>query len=97
MKLQWTDFNYSKSDGECLREVQERNIAALNNVLARYADKSIVIGTHGTSLSTIINYYDETYGYDDFMAMVDIMPWVVKMSFSKKKIVAIEKIDLHNL
>jgi len=31
-----------------------------------YEGKNIVIGTHGTALSTIINYYDSTYGYDDF-------------------------------
>lgn len=42
IERQWADFNYSLSDGECLAEVQERNIAALNDVLlkfARYQDK----------------------------------------------------------
>lgn len=39
-----------------------------------------VTGTHGTALSTIINYYDSTYRFADFMAMVNIMPWVVSMS-----------------
>jgi len=34
-----------------------------------YEGKNIVIGTHGTALSTIINYYDSTYGYDDFERM----------------------------
>jgi len=53
-----------------------------------------VIGTHGTALSTIINYYDSTYGFADFMAMVNIMPWVVSMSFDETSCVDIEKIDL---
>ena len=82
MKQQWNDFNYTFSDGECLAEVQERNIAALNDILARYKNKTIAVGTHGTALSTIINYYDSTYGFKDFMAMVDILPWVVKMDFN---------------
>ncbi|MDR2532699.1 MAG: histidine phosphatase family protein [Oscillospiraceae bacterium] len=94
MKQQWEDFNYSLSDGECLREVQERNISALNIVLTEYKDMNIVIGTHGTALSTIINYYDNTYGFEDFMAMVNIMPWVVKMTFDGNKYVESEKIDL---
>jgi len=95
IKRQWADFNY-KFDGECLAEVQARNIAALNEILAAYQNKNIVIGTHGTALSTIINYYDSSYGYDDFMAMVDIMPWVVKMSFTNADCAGMAKIDLFN-
>ena len=56
-KRQWSDFDYKLSDGECLNEVQNRNIAALNTVLETYQGKNIVIGSHGTALSTIINYY----------------------------------------
>jgi 2,3-bisphosphoglycerate-dependent phosphoglycerate mutase len=81
IERQWNDFNYKLSDGECLAEVQARNIKALNAVLSRFTDKNIVIGTHGTALSTIINFYDNSYGFQDFMDMVHIMPWVVKMTF----------------
>lgn len=94
MERQWADFTYTFSDGECLSVVQNRNIAALEKILKKHEDKNIVIGTHGTALSTIINYYDRTYGFKDFMAMVNILPWVVKMSFSKNNCVKIEKIDL---
>ena len=94
MERQWTDFNYTFSDGECLTEVQDRNIVALNEILTKYKDKRIVIGTHGTALSTIINYYDHTYCFEDFMSMVNILPWVVKMSFDENACVEIEKIDL---
>ncbi|MCL1823726.1 MAG: histidine phosphatase family protein [Oscillospiraceae bacterium] len=94
MKKQWADFSYTMSDGECLAEVQERNIAALEKVLINYKDKNIVIGTHGTALSVIINYYDNTYGYEDFMEMVDKLPWAVKMTFSENRCINIEKIDL---
>ncbi|MEA4831759.1 MAG: histidine phosphatase family protein [Oscillospiraceae bacterium] len=94
MERQWADFNYTFSDGECLSEVQHRNIVALNEILNKYKDKCIVIGTHGTALSTIINYYDHTYGFEDFMSMVNILPWVVKMSFEENACVEIEKINL---
>jgi 2,3-bisphosphoglycerate-dependent phosphoglycerate mutase len=94
MERQWADFNYTYSDGECLAEVQNRNIAALSSVLDKYKDKTIAIGTHGTALSTIINYYDQTYGFTDFMAMVDMLPWVVKMKFDGANIVGMWKIDL---
>ena len=94
MERQWADFSYSLSDGECLAVVQERNIAALEDVLGKHQGKNIVIGTHGTALSTIINYYDNSYGFADFMDMVDIMPLVVKMVFDGNRFVGMEKIDL---
>lgn len=94
MKKQWDDFNYTFSDGECLAEVQRRNIEALNGVLAEHKNRNIVIGTHGTALSTIINYYDSSYVFQDFMAMVNILPWVVRMTFEENTCVGIEKIDL---
>ena len=97
MERQWADFYYTYSDGECLAEVQARNIAALNDILLRYIDKNVVVGTHGTALSTIINYYDSAYGYDDFMAMVNILPWVVRMEFDGKNFVGMWKIDLFSV
>jgi len=94
IEQQWNDFSYTLSDGECLDEVQKRNIKALEKVLIQYKGKNIAIGTHGTALSTIINYYDNTYGFNDFKAMVDIMPWIVKMSFDDNKCIKIDKINL---
>jgi len=94
LERQWADFSYTLSDGECLAAVQERNIAALNRALAEYEGKTIVVGTHGTALSTIINYYDGTYGFGDFMSMVGVMPWAVKMTFDGTECGSIQKIDL---
>ena len=74
--------------------MQERNIAALKDVLARYEGKNIAVGTHGQALSEIINYYDNSYGFDDFKAMAHIMPWVVKMVFDGDKCYSITKINL---
>ena len=93
---QWADFSYKTTGGESLAEVQERNIAALEDILNRHNNKSIVIGTHGTALSTIINYYDNSYGYSNFMEMVSIMPWVVKMDFDDNGFVGMSMINLLN-
>jgi len=93
-KKAWADFTLKIPDGESLSEVQARNVSALNIALARFKDKNIAIGTHGMALSTIIKYYDDSYGYDDLMAMADITPWVAKMEFKETEIISIEKIDL---
>lgn len=80
-KKQWEDFNYKLSDGECLQEVQARNIAALKDVIKRYEGKNLVVGSHGTALSTIINFYDKSFGYAQFEEIRGLMPWVVQVSF----------------
>lgn len=96
-RAQWADFNYKLSDGECLKEVQERNIAALNHVLKIYEGKNIVVGSHGTALSTIINYYDSSFGFDDFEKIRGLMPWVVKFAFEGTLCVGMEKINLFEI
>lgn len=96
-KRQWVDFSYKLSDGECLGEVQARNIAALNRVLAEHEGKNVVIGSHGTALSTVINYFEPSFGYEDFDAIRGLMPWIVRLSFEGTKCVEIEKIDLFSV
>lgn len=93
-KQQWNDFDYKLSDGECLREVQMRNIDALMQVIREYRDKNIVIGSHGTSMSTIINYYKPTFGYQDFEKIRTIMPWVVKLTFQGDELIQMNDVNL---
>lgn len=93
-KQQWTDFTYKLSDGECLQEVQERNIAALQEVLANHKDQTIVIGTHGAALATILNYYDPSFGYDGFQHIRHFMPWIVKMTFDGERLIEIAEHDV---
>ena len=96
-KKQWEDFTYKLSDGECLAEVQERNISALNQVLKDYAGKTIVVGSHGTALSTIVNYYDNSFGYAEFEKIRGLMPWVVEFTFDGQKCVGIKQYNLFEM
>lgn len=83
IRMQWNDFDYKLEHGESLKEAQERNIMELNRLLQQHENATIVIGTHGTALSTIRNYYDNQFGFQQFLDMVDIMPYIVKMTFEK--------------
>ncbi len=93
-KSQWEDFDFKLSDGESLREVQKRNIEALWQVLEAYPGKNVVIGSHGTALSTVINYFDSSFGYNEFQAIRNAMPWIVRFSFENNRCLEIEKYDL---
>jgi len=91
---QWTDFDYKLPGGESLREVQDRNIQALNIILEKCRNQSVIIGTHGTALCSVLHYYDPDFGFADFIGMVKLMPWIVKLTFEKTRCIRIEKIDL---
>lgn len=80
-KRQWEDFSFKLPGGESLQEVQERNIAGLRSVLDAYAGKNVVIGSHGTALSTVIRYYRASFGYEEFRKIKDVMPWIVEFVF----------------
>ncbi|WP_444810835.1 histidine phosphatase family protein, partial [Streptococcus canis] len=78
---QWEEFNFKLLNGDSLQEVQERNIKALNHMLSESKNQTVVIGTHETALSTIINYYKPEFRYEAFNTIKPVFPWVVKFEF----------------
>ncbi|MBR1391138.1 MAG: histidine phosphatase family protein [Lachnospiraceae bacterium] len=83
----WADHNYHEDGGESLAMVQSRNIEALSRILAENENKSIVVGTHGTALSTILNFYDDSFGCEDFLRIIDWMPYIVELDFEGDKLI----------
>lgn len=80
-RKQWNNFDYKLERGESLNEVQRRDIKALQEILEKYPSDNIVIGTHGTALSTIINFYNKNFNYDDFERIKPLMPHIVYIDF----------------
>jgi len=93
-KEQWTNFDYKLPEGESLNEVQKRNIKALMHILEENADENIVIGSHGTALSTIINYFNKEFGYTEFERIKNLMPFIVCFTFDGQDIMNIEEFIL---
>lgn len=84
----WADHDYHEEGGESLSMVQERNVAALQDILKENPGKNIVVGTHGTALSTILNYYDNSYGCEDFLRIIDWMPYIIELDFEGTELVS---------
>lgn len=84
-KRQWEDFDFKFDNGDSLREVQNRNIRALKEVLSKNYNKNIVISGHGTAISTIVNFYDSEFNFEKFYELKDVMPFVVEMEFDGKE------------
>lgn len=97
-RKRWADFDWHEPGGESLGSVQRRNIAALTDILTADRDKNIVIGTHGTALSTVLNYFDAGFGCDNFLRIIDWMPYIIELDFdgtdylSKTEHVHVEKV-----
>ncbi len=96
-RKRWSDFDWHEPGGESLRSVQDRNIAALTEILEQNREKTLVLGTHGTALSMILNYYDPGWDCDSFLRIIDWMPFVVALDFdgtrylSRREHVHVEK------
>jgi 2,3-bisphosphoglycerate-dependent phosphoglycerate mutase len=96
-RKRWADHDYHEVGGESIAMVQKRNIEALEDILAENENNNIVIGTHGTALSSILNYYDPSFGCDDFLRIIDYMPYIIELDFDggtlidKKELAYIKK------
>ncbi|MCL2774968.1 MAG: bifunctional histidine phosphatase family protein/GNAT family N-acetyltransferase [Oscillospiraceae bacterium] len=92
LEKRWNDFNFYEEDGESIGSVQSRNIEALNEVLALYNNKNIVIGTHGTALSAILNYYDSSFACEGFQSIRYCLPYVIRVDFEDKNYIDREEL-----
>lgn len=91
-KKRWDNHDFCEEGGETIAMAQKRNIEALKEILENNKDRKIVIGTHGTALSTIFNYYNPEFGCDDFLRIIDWMPYIVEMDFEGQELVKITEL-----
>lgn len=89
LKMRWADFSFHEEGGESIGMVQKRNVEALQEILSANEGKNIVIGTHGTALSSILNYYNPEFDCDDFLRIVDWMPYIIELDFEEQECVSV--------
>lgn len=77
----WANLDYHEEGGESIGMVQKRCIEALKEILQANEGKQIVIGTHGTALSSMLHYYNPEFGCEDFLRIIDWMPYIIELDF----------------
>lgn len=85
----WADLNYREENGESIHMVQKRNIDALTEILKNSSGKNVVIATHGTALSSILNYYNSEFGCKDFLRIIDWMPYIIELDFLDDRLLSL--------
>lgn len=93
-RQQWEDFTFKLEGGESLKEVQDRNIKALWQLKKEHEGLNIIVGTHGTALATIINYYDPSFGYEHFWSIIDRMPYIMHFQYQDEDLVRMQEIEV---
>jgi len=77
----WSNIDKSPDGGESIKDLRKRNITELEIVLKENKDKTIIVGTHGTALASIISNYNKSFIGNDFMKFINVMPYIIKMKF----------------
>jgi 2,3-bisphosphoglycerate-dependent phosphoglycerate mutase len=90
IQKRWSDFDFEA--GESLRSVQKRNTEAVLEILDAAGSETVVIGTHGTALGTILNYFDPSFGFEAFRRIIDFMPYIIRLDFNKRQCVGKEEV-----
>jgi len=88
----WADMDFHEEGGESLHMVQSRNMEALFEVLENHCGEKIIFGTHGTALSSILNYYDPLFGCDSFLRIIDFMPYIIRLDFDGTQCIGKEEL-----
>jgi len=90
IKKSFEDIDFKLSGGESVRDVQNRAIPIIKDLLNKFETKTIIIGTHGNVMTIIMNYFNKKYGYDFWKNTSK--PDIYKLVFSRKKLQLVQRI-----
>ncbi|SEN01558.1 2,3-bisphosphoglycerate-dependent phosphoglycerate mutase [Mesobacillus persicus] len=86
----WEDYHFSWEGGESNIVAQKRGVDATFDVLERFKDKNVVIGTHGNIMVLIMNFFNKQYDFT-FWQNLD-MPDIYKLTFEGKVLRNVERL-----
>ncbi|ARZ61925.1 MULTISPECIES: histidine phosphatase family protein [Bacillus cereus group] len=87
----WEDWSFAYEGGESNDVAQRRAVICIQNILKKYEDKNIVIGTHGNIMVLLMNYFDSKYDFQFWKTLH--MPDVYKLTFDNNRFISAERIQ----
>lgn len=90
LKKSYEDIDFYLSGGESIRDVQNRALPVIKDLLNEYEGKKIIIGTHGNVMTIIMNYFNSEYGYEFWKSTSK--PDIYELTFYKKELRDVERI-----
>ena len=87
----WEDWDFAHEGGESNDVAQRRAVICMENILKKYEDKNIVIGTHGNIMVLLMNYFDSKYDFQFWKTIR--MPDIFKLNFHNEDLISAERIE----
>lgn len=91
----WQNEYFAWEGGESNKDAQKRGVDATLQLLNKYADKKIVIGTHGNIMVLIMSYFDKRYDFSFWKSLT--MPDIYKLEFDGSKLISTSRLWQENL
>lgn len=91
-KKQWQTFSYHALGGECLEEVRERMIDGIAMLANQEQDRTVIVSTHTNAMCMAIQFFDESFQYEDYLQATKRKPGIVKFTFDGETCLDIEEI-----
>lgn len=90
LEKSFEDFTFSLEGGEANAACQKRAVQVLKELLHRYKDKSIVIGTHGAVMTLMMNYFNASFDLEFLYSTTK--PDIYRLEFNNEVLVSVERV-----
>lgn len=95
-KSTWDAPARAPSGGESNRAAQARGLAALHGIIEQRANEHVVLATHGTLLTLMLNGLDATYGYEFWQRLS--FPDIYRLEFQGAALTSVRRMwDDHHV
>lgn len=91
MKESFENLDFRLEGGETIREAQYRSLPIIFKIIGNQEFTNVAIGTHGNIMTSIINYFDNSFGYDFWKSTEK--PDVYKLAFNGYHLISVTKIE----
>jgi len=83
------NHDFSLEGGESTEQAQKRAIPVILKLLKEYEGKGIAIGTHGNIMTIIMNYFDNSYGFEFWNGTSK--PDIYRMTFQGNQLMKVDR------
>lgn len=90
IKKSFEDLDFRLEGGETVREAQYRSLPIIFKIIENPAFTNVAIGTHGNIMACIINYFNNSFGYDFWISTEK--PDIYTLTFNGYHLISVTKI-----
>lgn len=83
LKVTFSDMDLKYEGGESSKEAMDRIVQAVNELVRSDAESSVIV-THGNIMSLLLNFYNKSFGFDEWQQLSN--PDVFRLHFKNNEV-----------